>query len=218
MGGSIRIVIADDHPVVRHGLRTTIEKEPSLAVVAEAGDGRAALEALEKLQPDVAVVDISMPEVDGLGVAEEVRRRKLPVKLIMLTIHRDTELFEKATEAGAMGYVLKDSALVEIVTSIRCVAAGKYYVSPAIAGQLMQRRRRAREFVDEAPNVRDLTPTEKQVLQLLADYKTSSEIAGALHISSRTVDTHRTNISKKLDLHGKHALMKFAVAHRLELG
>lgn len=218
MTEKLRILIADDHPIVRHGLRTTIEREPSFTVVAEAGDGRSAIELMRSLEPTVAIVDISMPELDGLSLAEEARRLALPSKLIVLTIHRDPEVFEKATTAGVMGYVLKDSALVEIVTCIRTVAAGRCYASPAIAGQLMERRRRSRELRLAAPGLKDLTQSERQVLLHLAGYKTSTEIAASLHISSRTVDTHRANICGKLDLRGKHALMKFAVAHRDELG
>lgn len=218
MQDGIRIVLADDHPIVRQGLRTTIEAEPSLKVVAEAGDGRAAVECIQAHGPDVAVIDIAMPGMDGLAVAEEIQRRGIAVKLIVLTIHRDQEVFERATELGVMGYVLKDSALGEIVAGIQSVAAGKCYASAAIAAQIMQRRRRAHELRQQAPSVRDLTPSERQILLLLAEYKTSSEIAEELHISPRTVDTHRTNICAKLDLRGKHALMKFAVCHRAELG
>jgi DNA-binding NarL/FixJ family response regulator len=218
MARNIRIIVADDHPVVRRGLAATIESEPDYKVIAEVGDGLAALRSIEAEHPDIAVVDISMPEMDGLGVAEEIRRRGLAVKLILLTVHRETAYFEKATEAGAMGYVLKDSAMVEILTCIKTVSAGKCYASPAMAGQMMERRRRAFDLQRSAPALKDLTPTERQVLLMIADYKTSSEIAAALHISPRTVDTHRNNICSKLDLRGRHALMKFAVANRAELG
>lgn len=212
-----RILIADDHPIVRQGLRTAVERERSLVVIAEAGDGRAAWDAIVLHQPAVAIVDISMPELDGLQLAEEAQRRELGVKLIILTIHRDPEIFERATSLGVMGYVLKDSALVEIVSCIRAVLAGRCYASPAMAGQMMERKRKLRDLRFTTPGLQDLTHTEKQVLLLLADYRTSTEIAEVLHISSRTVDTHRSNICSKLELHGKHALMKFAVTHRTDL-
>lgn len=218
MASTIRILIADDHPIVRQGLRTTIEEEPALQVVAEASDGRTALELLESLQPEIAVVDVGMPELDGIALTDQVRRRRLAVRPVILTIHREFECFERAMEAGALGYVLKDSALVEIVNCIRQVAAGNCYASPAIAGYLMERRRRSRLLQEVKPSVMALTPTEKRILLHLADYKTSSEIGELLNISPRTVDTHRQNISGKLELHGKHALMRFAVSHRTELG
>ncbi|MDQ6707776.1 MAG: response regulator transcription factor [Acidobacteriota bacterium] len=212
----IRIVIADDHPVVRKGLRATIEQHLDLKVVGEAGDGRAALNQIRALQPDIALVDISMPELGGLELAGEIGRSELSVKIIFLTIHCDLSLLEKAVEAGARGYVLKDTAVGEIVDCIRRVAKGQFYASPALAGHFMERRRTARDR--PRPDLATLTPAEKQVLKMIADYRTSSEIGEALHVSPRTVDTHRVNICNKLDLRGRHALMKFAIAHRSDLG
>lgn len=217
MADRIRIVIADDHPVVRGGLRAAIERDASLVIIAEAADGRAALGIIEEQRPDIAIVDLSMPHLDGLQLAEEVRRRNLPVKLIILTVHADPELFERATDSGARGYLLKDSAMLEIESAIRDVAAGRFYASPSMAGYLMERRQRARRFQSETAGVTALTAAEKQILILIADYKTSSQIASELHVSPRTVGTHRANICQKLGLHGSHALMKFAVDHRAEL-
>jgi DNA-binding NarL/FixJ family response regulator len=211
----IRIVIADDHPIVRQGLRTEIERQRHLKVVAEAANGRIALERIQAMAPDIAVVDISMPELDGLQLAAEVARLGLGVRIIFLTVHCDAALFERALEAGVRGYILKDTAMTEIVDGIQRVAQGQSYASPAMAGYLIEQRRRA----VRAPRglAGTLTATEKQVLRLIAEYKTSSEVGEVLHISPRTVDTHRNNICAKLELRGKHALMKFAIAHRGEL-
>lgn len=212
-----RIVIADDHPVVRQGLRTAIEQNPDLKVVAEAGDGRSALERMRTLDPDIAIVDIGMPELDGLEVAREAARLNLTARIIFLTVHCDSDLLDKAAEVGARGYVLKDTAIGEIVDSIRRVCRGQFYASPALAGRLMEQRRRALHGERPRENLAALTATERQVLRLIAEYKTSSEIGEALHISPRTVDTHRVNICSKLELRGRHALMKFAIAHRADL-
>jgi DNA-binding NarL/FixJ family response regulator len=207
----VRIVIADDHPIVRQGLRTTIEQHRHLKVVAEAPNGRVALRQIQEFSPDVAVVDISMPELDGLQLSREVSRLGLDVRIIFLTVHCDAALFTHALDAGARGYVLKETATSEIVDSIQRVARGLAYVSPGMAGCLVDRVKPAASSADR---LAALTPMERQVLRQIAEYKTSSEIGESLHISPRTVDTHRNNACMKLELRGKHALMKFAIAHR----
>lgn len=216
MPADITVLIADDHPIVREGLRSVIEQQRHLKVIAEASNGRLALDRIVALAPDVAVVDITMPEIDGLQLAREVRQRGLDVRIVILTVHCDGALFDSALEAGARGYLLKDTALTEIVECIQRVSDGHSYASPAMAGYLIDQRRSAARPPNDPMGA--LTPAEKQVLRLLAEYKTSTEIGEALHVSPRTVDTHRNNISTKLELRGKHALMKFAIAHRTELG
>ena len=213
----IRVVIADDHPIVRQGLREMIEADPRMKVVAEAGDGVAALAQIERLRPDVAVLDIDMPEQDGFSVATAIKDRKLPVAVIFLTIHREEELFQAALDIGVKGYVLKDSAVTDILAGIKAVAAGQPYISPSLSAYLLNRSGRAAALAREKPGLETLTPTERRILKLIADDKTSKEIGEELFISHRTVETHRTNISRKLDLHGSLALIKFAIAHRSQL-
>ena len=213
----IEVLIADDHPIVRQGLRQTIESDAGLRVVAEAGNGREALAGIKELRPHVAVLDIQMPALDGFGVARAVREEGLPVEVIFLTVYRDEEVFNAALDLGVKGYVLKDSAVSDIVACVRAVAAGGHYASPALTTHLVGRGRRAAALVEERPGLAALTPTERHVLRLIADYKTSKEIAAELFISPRTVETHRNNICQKLDVHGSHALMKFALAHKSEL-
>jgi len=213
----IRILIADDHPIVRQGLCQTIEAERGLEVVGEATDGVTALDQIRSLRPQVAVLDIDMPELDGFGVVRALRQERLQVEIVFLTIHRDEEFFNEAINLGAKGYVLKDSALTDIVNCIRSVASGKDYVSPTLTSLLLNRSRRAASLSQRKPELADLSPTERRVLKLIAEYKTSREISEELFISHRTVETHRTNIGNKLDLHGSHALMKFALDHKSEL-
>ena len=217
MGKEITILIADDHPIVRQGLRQTIEADAGLKVVAEAGDGQTALDKIEELKPEVAVLDIQMPVLDGFGVARAALDRGLPVEFAFLTFFRDEDVFNAALDLGVKGYVLKDSAVSDIVACVRAVAAGEYYASPALTSHLIGRSRRAASLAAERPGLAALTPTERRVLQLIAAYKTSKEIAAELFISPRTVETHRNNICQKLDIHGSHALMKFALAHKSEL-
>lgn len=214
MKSEISVLIADDHPIFRRGLRQIIEADASIKVVAEADDGEAALVALQEHAPQVAVLDVDMPNRDGFDVTQTVRARRLPVAVIFLTMHKDERIFNKALDLGVMGYVLKDSAITEIVAGIKAVATGQNYVSPAMSTSLLKRASRA--AAPPPPGVEDLTPTERRVLKLIAEYKTSKEIAAELFISTRTVEHHRANISTKLDLKGSHALLKFALDHHAQ--
>jgi DNA-binding NarL/FixJ family response regulator len=215
MTSDIPVLIADDHPVVRQGLRMVVDAAPGIRVVGEAGTGTAALDAIRRLKPRIAILDVDMPELDGFGVARAIRDERLDVAVIFLTVHREEAFFDEAMLLGARAYVLKDSAVTDIVSGIRAVAGGQHYTSPALTSYLVARRRSARPA--SPAGVSALTPTERQVLALLAEYKTSREIGDLLHISHRTVQTHRANICAKLELHGSHALMKFALAHKAEL-
>ncbi|HEX8747204.1 MAG TPA: response regulator transcription factor, partial [Pyrinomonadaceae bacterium] len=200
---------------VRQGLRQTVEREDGFRVVGEASDGRTAVELIKSLAPAVAILDIDMPELDGFGAAHAIREQKLSVEIIFLTVHAEEDFFRAALELGAKGYVLKDSAVTDIVASIRAVLAGQYYSSPALTTYLIKGTASAPPQAqdDESP-LSLLTGTERRVLALLAEYCTSKEIAAKLFISPRTVETHRNNICNKLNLRGNHALMKFALAHK----
>ena len=214
MRDEIRIVIADDHPIVRRGLRESIEEAEGLTVVAEAGDGKSALELIRSQRPEVAILDISMPVKDGLAIAREVMGERLGTAVIFLTMHGEESVFDEAMRLGVKGYVLKESSMGEIVNCIRAVAEGKHYTSPALTSYLVGRNHRA---AAQQAGLKDLTPTERRVLQLIAEYKTSREIAEQLFISYNTVETHRRNICDKLGLRGSHALMRFALAHQPDL-
>jgi DNA-binding NarL/FixJ family response regulator len=217
MSTEIRIVIADDHPVFRHGLRQLIEMEPGLKVLGEASDGLAALNMIQELRPDVAVLDVNMPHLRGFDVAREIQRQQLPVGIIFLTMHDDESMFNEALNVGAKGYLLKDSATGDIVSSIRTVAAGQHYVSPALSDYLMNRAARRTAFSEQTPSLKDLTPTELRILKLIAMNVSSKAIAEQLFISYRTVENHRYSICQKLGLHGNNALVRFALEHRSEL-
>ena len=210
----LSIVIADDHPVFRHGLRGIIELERGFEVVGEASDGQRALEMIRKLRPAIAIVDIAMPKMDGLSLAQHLLEEGLSVKIIFVTMYREEKLFTQSLEAEVKGYVLKDSAVTDIVSCIRAVAAGQNYASPELMTYLVKRVGRDAPVDPTRSGLEELTMTERRVLSLIADYKTSTEIAEALFISPRTVDTHRNNMCQKLNIHGRHALMKFALAHK----
>ena len=210
----LSIVIADDHPVFRVGMRETIESEPGFKVVGEAGDGEQALEMISRMHPAIAILDVSMPKLDGLALARKLVAQEPSVGVILVTMYREQKLFTQALEAGVKGYVLKDSAATDIISCIKAVAAGQNYVSPELTTYLVKRVRQAETAGLARSDLEGLTTTELRILSLLADYKTSKEIAQELFISPRTVDTHRNNICQKLDIHGSHALVKFALQHK----
>ena len=215
MRDEITVLIADDHPIFRKGLREIIEADPGLKIIAEAEDGERALVLIQTLRPQVAVLDVDMPHKDGVEVARQVRELRLNVPLIFLTMHRDERFFNAALNAGAQGYVLKDSALSKILSAIRAVAAGRSYITPLLTGYLLNRRAVSAQV--NLTGLAALTDAERRVLKLVAEYKTSREIADQLFISIRTVDRHRANIATKLDLKGSHALLQFAIEHKAEL-
>jgi DNA-binding NarL/FixJ family response regulator len=217
MKSDIRVVIADDHPVFRQGLLQVIETEQGIEVVGEAGDGVSALRMIQELKPDVAVLDINMPNLKGFDVARQVGRGGLKARVIFLTMYDDERMFNEALNVGALGYLLKDSATGDIVGSIRAVAAGQHFISPSISGYLVNRSARSAALSEQTPRLEALTPTELRILKLIAEYKTSKEIAAQLFISYRTVENHRTSICNKLGIHGSNALIKFALEHRYEL-
>jgi DNA-binding NarL/FixJ family response regulator len=217
MTPEISLVIADDHPVVRGGLRQAIERAPDLQVVAEVADGRAALAAIQELKPRIAVLDIDMPILDGFGVARALHKQRVPVDIVFLTMHSGEDLFHAAMDLGAKGYILKESALTEIVTGVRAVAAGQHFVTASLTSLLVHRRSAAQALAAREPRLGDLTPTERRVLQMVAESKSSKDIGAELFIHYRTVENHRTAICQKLGLTGPNALLKFALTHRSEL-
>jgi DNA-binding NarL/FixJ family response regulator len=213
----ITVVIADDHPIFRQGLRQVIERDPRLTIVAEAEDGDAAIETIVRLHPRVAVVDVRMPGRDGLEVARTIREKRLPTGMVILTMFKEARFFNAAMDVGVKGYVLKESAITEVVGCVKAVAAGETYISPQLSSLLLDRMRRAAQLEADTPGLASLTPTERRILKLVGEYKTSRQIADELCISVRTVDHHRANIGEKLELRGAHALVRFAVEHRSEL-
>jgi DNA-binding NarL/FixJ family response regulator len=213
----ITVVIADDHPILRKGVREVIEEDAMLCVVGEAGDGDAALAQIAALQPAVVVLDVDMPGRNGFDVLREIRARGLETAVIVLTLHADVHFLIEAMDLGALGYLLKDSALTLIVDGIKAVAAGRQFVSPSLTPLLMSRRARALALAAGRPGLAELTPTEQRILRLVAGGQSSKEIADALSIHYRTVENHRVNIAQKLGLHGHNAVLKFALEHKAEL-
>jgi DNA-binding NarL/FixJ family response regulator len=217
MAAEITVLIADDHPIVRKGLRQLIESDPQLKIVEETGDGQTALDRIEQLQPDVAVLDLDMPGKGGFDIVREMRKSRFATEVIIVTMHGEADLFAEAMDLGVKGYVLKDTAVTDIIAGIKSVAAGRHFISPQLSAFLINRNARAARLETEKPSLTDLTPTEKKILKLIAEGKSSKEIADLMFVNYRTVENHRTNICTRLEIHGSHALLKFALQHKSDL-
>jgi two-component system response regulator NreC len=207
----IRILLADDHTLMRRGLRLLLESRPEFSVVAEASDGRQAVEQTEAMQPDIAVLDIAMPNLSGIEAAQRVRAVSPRTGIIILSMHADEGYVLRALKAGAMGYLLKDSAEGDLIDAIKSVHAGKTFFSPEISAMLME------DYVREIQTRRVgdrydlLTPREREILHLLVELKSNKDIAQLLNISLYTVETHRRNLHEKLNLQGLPELILYAV-------
>ena len=202
----IHVVLADDHALVRDGLRAVLARETDIAVVGEAPDGRQALAVVDAMRPDVVVLDLSMPVLNGLDAARQLAGRARGPRPILITMHLEDRYVLEALRAGVRGYVLKKQAAADLVQAIRDVAAGRVYLSPGISAAVADAIR-----TGAPPPEERLTPRERQVLQLVAEGKTTKEIAAILAVSVKTVDAHRTHLMQKLDLHDVAGLTRFAI-------
>lgn len=214
MSGRTKVLIVDDHPLFRQGLRQLVEADPRFQLIGEAGSGHEALAFIEQHQPDIALLDVNLPELSGLEVARRVQAQRLPTRIVVLTMFKEEETFNRALDLGVLGFVLKENAVQDILASLVAVAKGEHYLSPTISSYLVRRRGRAETLAAHKPGLDDLTKAERRILKLIAEKKTSREIAAELFISPRTVEAHRANISQKLDLRGSHSLLQFALENR----
>ena len=194
------IVLADDHPIFRRGLVDIISEHAEFKVVAEAADGGQALDAIQEYHPDIAILDISMPVLDGFEVLLKAQHNSYTPRFIMLTMYDDKVYLEKALEYGAMGYLLKDNAEQELFNCLNMVEQGKHYLSPGVSRHLLE---------PQQPVLEILTPTERKIFILVSEFKTNTNIANLLAVSIRTIENHRARICKKLGLSGPHALSDY---------
>ncbi|HZL42204.1 MAG TPA: response regulator transcription factor [Verrucomicrobiae bacterium] len=200
----------DDHPLLRHGLRDFIQRKSRFRIVGEGADGEEALRLLTELKPKMIIIDIDMPRLNGLETIRALRQLPFPVRVIILTMYKEEDMFNVAMDLGAKAYILKENAPNEILVALDKVDRGESFVSPLmqVAGQ--RRGDRARELLSTKPQIEALTPAERRILKLIGEDYTSKEIADQLGLSIRTVDNHRYHICNKLNLHGTHSLLKFA--------
>jgi two-component system response regulator NreC len=213
--GKIRVMLVDDHTVVRQGLRRILETDDEIEIVGEAGDGRSATEMVQRLRPNVVVMDIALPELNGIEATRQIVKRSDGTKVLVLTMHADDAYVRQSLKAGARGYLLKDSEDLDLLKAVKAVGRGGSFFSPTISKVLLE------SYLGDAggqvveDNLALLTDREREVLQLIAEGKTNKEIANLLSVSINTVETHRKHIMEKLDLHNTAEIVRFAVRKKI---
>jgi RNA polymerase sigma factor (sigma-70 family) len=208
---NLRIVLAEDHTILREGLRALLSADPNFEIIGEAPDGREAVRCVEKLEPDLLLIDLSMPRMSGMDAIREIRKRFPAVKIIALTVHKTEEYLLTTLQAGADGYVLKDATHEELVMAIKNVMGGKSYLSPGVSEKVIDGYLEGKESNRSLSSWETLSQREREVLKLIAEGYKNKEIAEDLCISLKTVEKHRANLMKKLDLHNAAALTVYAV-------
>jgi len=206
----IAVLIVDDHPLLRHGLRDVIERNPRLKIVGEASEGNEALRMMISLKPQIVILDIDMPGLNGLETIRMMRDLPFEIKVIVLTMYNEEDMYNVAMDLGAKAYVLKENAANEIVTALEKVNRNEAFLSTLMLEAGRRRADRVKELLLSKPQIEALTPAERRILKLIGEDYTSKEIASLLNLSVRTVDNHRQHICNKLRLHGTHSLLKFA--------
>jgi len=211
----LRVLLVDDHTVVRHGLRRILSSDDQIEIVGEAGDGRAGVEMAQRTQPHVVVMDVALPELNGIEATRQLTKRLPNVRVLMLTMHADDVYVRQSLKAGARGYLLKDSEDLDLIKAVKAVGAGGSFFSPAVSSVVLSGYLGDRPVADIDDPLGKLTDREREVLQLIAEGKTNKEIATALSLSVNTIETHRKHLMEKLDLHNTAELVRFAIRERL---
>jgi two-component system, NarL family, response regulator NreC len=211
----IRVFLVDDHTVVRQGLRRILESDDEIEIVGEAGDGRTAIDLVQKLRPHVVVMDVAMPELNGIEATRQILKRVESAKILVLSMHGDDVYVRQALKAGARGYLLKDSEDLDLIKAVKAIRAGGSFFSPPVSKVVLSGYLGDKAEGMEEDGVARLTDREREVLQLIAEGKTNKEVAHALSVSVNTVETHRKHIMEKLDLHNTAELVRFAINKKI---
>jgi DNA-binding NarL/FixJ family response regulator len=211
----IRVIVADDHHLVREGIRALLERADDIEVVGEAADGQEAVELVQRLAPDVLVMDIAMPRLDGAQATERVRALGVATQVVILSMHSDETLVRRTLRSGARGYLLKRSVTEELLLAVRAAARGEIYLSPAISASLLEEFLAVQADSEGRRPFDLLTPREREVLQLVAEGHTNTAIAQILKVSAKTVEKHRANLMSKLSVHDVAGLIRIAIKHGL---
>jgi len=211
MGQKVRIVIAEDHTILREGLKSLLSSNPDFEIIGEAEDGREAIRCVEKFKPDLILMDLSMPRINGLDAIKEIKKRFSETKILVLTVHKTEEYILATLKSGADGYILKDSTHAELVLAVKNVLSGKHYISPGISEKVIEGYLEGKKTLKTKSSWETLTQREREILKLIAEGYKNKEIGNYLCISPKTVEKHRANLMEKLDLHNVQALTAFAI-------
>jgi DNA-binding NarL/FixJ family response regulator len=214
--GTLRVLVADDHEIVRKGLRSILEEQPGWEIAGEASDGREAVDKAKALKPDVSVLDVSMPGLNGLEATRQMLRNEPETKVLILTMHESDPLIREVLDAGARGYLLKSDASRDLVTAVDAIRRNKTFFTARVAQMVLDGYldKKPKAATEDVPATR-LTPRQREIVQLLAEGKSSKEVAVALKLSVKTAETHRANIMRRLDCHSVSELVRYAIRNKI---
>lgn len=208
------ILIVDDHPLFRKGIKSVLIEDSGIKVICEASNSTEALVFIEKENIDMLILDLQMPGMSGIELAKIVKSRYKNISIILLTMHKDERIFNNSLEYGLDAYILKENAVDEVLKAVHVVADGNFYLSPSMSEYMVQKSMKQKKLVDENPGIKILSEKEKEILNMIAQNKTTKEIAEALFVSYKTIENHRANICKKLNISGCNALLKFIIENK----
>lgn len=209
-----RILIVDDHPLFRKGLKAALTENSEIEIMGEAGSGEEALSFVEKLLPDLIIMDLQLPGISGIEAAKKIKAAYNSIFIILLTMHKEEEIFNRSIDYGIDAYLLKENAVDEVLNAVNMVYEGSFYLSPSLSDYLINRNRKQKKLADEKPGIKELTEKEREILEMIFLNKTTREIASELFVSYKTVENHRANICRKLNISGANALLKFVIENR----
>lgn len=209
-----KILIVDDHPLFRKGIKSVLKEDTGIEVIDEAGNSTEAIALLEKETYDIIILDLQMPGMSGIELSKIIKSRFKNISIILLTMHKDERIFNNSLDYGLDAYILKENAVEEVLKAVHVVADGNFYLSPSMSEYMVQKSMKQKKLVDENPGIKILSEKEKEILNMIAQNKTTKEIAEALFVSYKTIENHRANICKKLNISGCNALLKFIIEHK----
>jgi len=209
-----KILIVDDHPLFRKGIKSVLAEDPDVKVIGEAGNSEEAMKLIEKETVDIVILDLQMPGMSGIELSKMIKSRYKNISIILLTMHKDERIFNNSLEYGLEAYILKENAVEEVLKAVHVVADGNLYLSPSMSEYMVQRSMKQKKLADENPGIKILTEKEKEILNMISQNKTTKEIAEVLFVSYKTIENHRANICKKLNITGCNALLKFIIENK----